>query len=231
MMWLTFRQYRTEFFIGGGLLVLLAMFLVLTGMSMSREFTSSGLSACLATESNATCSGLSDRFANGFNWVIEIANWLNFVPAVIGVILAAPLVMEFEQGTYRLGWTQSVTRQKWLLVRLAVALAAALAIGTAVMLLMTWWRSPLDDANGRLAEGFTFQGPAFVSYTLFAVAFAVAVGIISRRGILTFMATILGFLGIRLAIEYLPGLAICRLWRSSHPPAKQSCPLTEGTGY
>jgi len=42
-------------------------------------------------------------------------------PALIGMFWGAPLVArEFEEGTYRLAWTQSVTRTRWLVVKLAV---------------------------------------------------------------------------------------------------------------
>ena len=43
------------------------------------------------------------------------------VPAIIGIFWGAPLVArELETGTYRLAWTQSVTRTRWLAVKLAV---------------------------------------------------------------------------------------------------------------
>lgn len=32
---------------------------------------------------------------------------------VFGILLAAPFVLELEQGTYRLVWTQSITRTRW----------------------------------------------------------------------------------------------------------------------
>ena len=43
------------------------------------------------------------------------------VPALIGIFWGAPLVArELETGTFRLAWTQSVTRTRWLAVKLAV---------------------------------------------------------------------------------------------------------------
>jgi len=36
------------------------------------------------------------------------------VPGLIGIFWGAPLVArELETGTYRLAWTQSVTRKRW----------------------------------------------------------------------------------------------------------------------
>ena len=46
------------------------------------------------------------------------------VPALVGVFFGAPLVArELEAGTYRLAWTQSVTRVRWLAVKLALSSA------------------------------------------------------------------------------------------------------------
>jgi ABC-type transport system involved in multi-copper enzyme maturation permease subunit len=50
------------------------------------------------------------------------------VPAVVGMFCGAPLVArELEEGTFRLAWTQSVTRTRWLTLRLA---AGGLAVAT-----------------------------------------------------------------------------------------------------
>ena len=44
------------------------------------------------------------------------------VPAVIGIFWGAPMIArEIEAGTYRLVWTQSITRTRWLVSKLGVA--------------------------------------------------------------------------------------------------------------
>ena len=70
------------------------------------------------------------------------------VPALIGIFWGAPLVArELEAGTFRLAWTQSVTRTRWLAVKIAlVGLASVLAAGL-LSLLVTWWSSPLDRSQ------------------------------------------------------------------------------------
>ena len=41
-------------------------------------------------------------------------------PALIGIFWGAPLIArELETGTYRLAWNQSVTRARWIAVKLA----------------------------------------------------------------------------------------------------------------
>ncbi|GIG91151.1 hypothetical protein [Plantactinospora endophytica] len=56
-----------------------------------------------------------------------------YLSLFVGVLLGAPLLaQEFEHGTYRMVWTQGVTRVRWLAGRCAVALTITLA-GTAVV--------------------------------------------------------------------------------------------------
>jgi hypothetical protein len=57
---------------------------------------------------------------------------------------------ELETGTYRLAWTQSVTRTRWLAVKLGVVGLTSVAVAGLLSLMVTWWSSPIDRAN--LAE-------------------------------------------------------------------------------
>lgn len=51
------------------------------------------------------------------------------VPAIVGMFCGAPLVAgELEDGTFRLAWTQSVTRTRWLAARLVVTGLASMAV-------------------------------------------------------------------------------------------------------
>ena len=68
-----------------------------------------------------------------------------FVPAVLGVFLGAPLVArELETGTHRLAWTQSVSRTRWLAVKVAVIGLVGMAVTGLVSVFVTWWAHPLD---------------------------------------------------------------------------------------
>src|SRR5205823_3060366 len=84
-------------------------------------------------------------------WAIVVA-----VPAVLGIFWGAPLVArELESGTHRLVWTQSVTRTRWMAVRLALVGLAAMAVAGLLSLIVTWWASPFDRA--RLDRYATFD--------------------------------------------------------------------------
>ena len=71
-------------------------------------------------------------------------------PAVIGLFWGAPLIArELETGTSALAWNQSVTRTRWLAVKLAVGGLAAMAVTEALSLMQAWWAAPIGRAVGR----------------------------------------------------------------------------------
>ncbi len=76
------------------------------------------------------------------------------VPGLIGMFWGAPLIArEFETGTFRLAWTQGVTRTRWLAAKLSVAGLAAIAASELFSLMLNWWASPIHKAG--VATPFT----------------------------------------------------------------------------
>ena len=68
------------------------------------------------------CDSARDTFLRNDRSLRAFLGFLVIVfPAIIGMFWGAPLVArELETGTFRLAWTQSVTRTRWLAVKLAV---------------------------------------------------------------------------------------------------------------
>jgi hypothetical protein len=122
------------------------------------------------------------------------------VPALLGILIAAPFVLEFERGTFRLAWTQSVTRGRWLAMRIGLIVGACVAASAFVTLLMTWWRRPLDAASSRLADGFDHEGLVPSAYTLFAAALVIAIGVVLGRTAAAIGLSLVAFLVARIAI-------------------------------
>jgi hypothetical protein len=204
MTWVAWRQYRTEALIGLAMLVALAAFLVPTGLDRHAAFQDLGIEACLDSRASH-CFSLKDQFANGYSSLTNIVGWFNFAPAIFGLLLAAPLVTEFEQRTYRLAWTQSVTRGRWIVVKLAAALVGAAVLSIALTALMTWWYTPLDridDSDGLLARGYNFEGVMPFAYTAFALSLALAAGALTRRTLAAIPAAFVLFTIVRLALEF-----------------------------
>ncbi len=200
MTWLAWRQTRTEAIVGTLLLVAVAAVLLPSGLHMADVFDRDGLAACISGKGPCSDGALSS-FEDRFGTVTALIGWLNLVPAVIGALFAAPIVLDLEHGTFRLAWTQSVTRRHWLAVRLAVMSLGAVVFGELLARLIGWWRSPLDQLHGRLADGFEFEGIVPAAYTLFAAALVLAIGALSRRTALAVLLGVILFLGIRIAVE------------------------------
>jgi hypothetical protein len=70
-------------------------------------------------------------------------------PAIIGIFWGAPLIArELETRTFALAWTQSITRTRWLVVKLALTGLAAMAVTEALTLMQAWWADPISKAIG-----------------------------------------------------------------------------------
>ena len=124
------------------------------------------------------------------------------IPALLGMFWGAPLVArELESGTYRLAWTQSVTRRRWLSVRVALVGVAALAVAGLASWLVSWWFAPLDAVNMNRFDPsvFTARGVVAIGYAGFAFALGVATGTLTRRTLPAMAATLLGFVAARIA--------------------------------
>ena len=129
MIWVAWRQQRTETLIAVAVLALLAALFVPTGLEMASRYDDDGLAACSAATGDDGCRQAIQAFTARFDSLMGLLPWLNLLPGVIGVALAAPLLLELESGTYRLAWTQSVTRRRWLAVKLGLTSARGRARG------------------------------------------------------------------------------------------------------
>src|SRR5439155_7268820 len=92
---------------------------------MASVYDNAGVGACL-TRGGSGCSATVDSFQHRFEHAGAIIPWLNFLPGVIGVLFAAPLILDFEHCTFRFACTQSVPRDRWLAARLTAVCASAL---------------------------------------------------------------------------------------------------------
>ena len=123
------------------------------------------------------------------------------VPALIGIFWGAPLVArELETGTFRLAWTQSVTRTRWLAVKLGVVgLASMVVAGLAephghlvVEPDRPRQREPLRDRS-------TNATSSPIGYAAFAFALGVTVGVLIRRTLPAMAVALVVFVAARLA--------------------------------
>lgn len=126
-------------------------------------------------------------------------------PALLGVFFGTPLVArELETGTFRLAWTQGVSRARWLVVKLALAGVAASAVAGGLSLMVAWWGNPINIvAENRFSPGnFGVFGIVPFGYGLFAFALGATLGLMLRRTAPAIAATLAGYVGARYAATY-----------------------------
>ncbi len=69
---------------------------------------------------------------NGLNILFTCSTLLAPLAALL---LAAPFVLDLESGTYRLFWTQSITRRRWIVTKLGMGIAGVVLLGALLSLL------------------------------------------------------------------------------------------------
>jgi hypothetical protein len=202
VIWLGWRLQRTETLIAAGALLLLALALLPTGLDMASAYHNEGLASCLAAKGSGACGEAVASFMQRFDPIRSLVAWLTLLPGLIGVLLAAPFVLELEHGTYRLAWTQSITRRRWLAGKLGVAVGTAVVAALALTAFLTWWRAPLVHLEGRMdPSAFDSEGTVVVGYVLFALALAVAVGVVWRRAVPAVVVGFAGYFAVRLFVD------------------------------
>jgi hypothetical protein len=200
--WVSWRQQRTETLIAAAMLALLAALLVPTGIEMAHAYHHGGLSACTGQNPSGNCGSAIQSFNSRFQSLANLTGWFTLIPGLIGVLLAAPYILELENGTYRLAWTQSITRRRWIATKLAATIGAAVVAAVAMTLLFTWWRTPLVHLNGRMDNNvFDFQGTVAVGYVLFAFGLALAVGVVWRRTVPALIVAFIGYVAARIFVD------------------------------
>jgi hypothetical protein len=186
MMWLAWRQVRTP---ARAVLLAVALVLVLlawTGPQLAQDFRADGLAPCAAgieSTTDRTCGDLVDTFLGQFSILNVLGSVLVIAPAIVGIFWGAPLVArEYETGTHHLAWTQSVSRTRWLTVKLATVGALALGLTALTSLAFTWWSTSRDRLGSRLTpDAFNQRGIVPIAYVAFALVVGVAIGTVVRR--------------------------------------------------
>jgi hypothetical protein len=245
MIWVSWRQHRSQAIACLALLAALAVYAILLGTSMRSAFSHDGLAACLARSQGTSCPAAISAFMNEFGSEVNIAFWsvLLIVPGLIGVLVGAPLIArELEYGTWRLAWSQTVPRTRWLAVKLALVTGGLIVLGAAMTAVITWYRAPMDRLTGHFLHNiYDFEGLVLTAYILCAFGFAVLAGLLLRRSIPAMIAAFIPWLAIRLVVEFVlrphfqapadvPAVLRERVRRQRHRRRAAGSPATSATG-
>jgi ABC-type transport system involved in multi-copper enzyme maturation permease subunit len=162
-------------------------------------------------ELHASCHALMQRYPHGFQ--DSFATTYNFaipafeegIPAalvIIGALIGAPLVArEIEQRTQLVSWTQSASRRRWYVTKVAVLAAALSAVGLVAGIANGMLQHPLTRGGLTSSRWVWFYSIdlALVGEILLAFALAVALGAWLRRTLPAVGAALVVFLPLLLA--------------------------------
>lgn len=142
-------------------------------------------------------------------------------PGIVGVFWGAPLVAdELQAGTFRLAWTQDVSRARWTVIRLLATSLGGLAVVGLLSLVVTWWAGP----PAQFAT-FDCRDLVPVGYAAFALALGALAGAVLRRTVPAMAVTLVAFTAVRVAFRLLARPVLL-------PPAVQALALDpSSTGY
>ncbi|QLE74830.1 ABC transporter permease [Streptomyces rectiverticillatus] len=187
--WLVWRQHRVAF----------AVCLALTAAGCVHMLWQRGSMVGFLDHARAT-SGVELRGVFELKYPDSFENamaLMSMVPVVAGVFLGAPLIAgDRERGTVQLVTTQSVTRGRWLAVKLGMAVLITVVCSAALSAAFTsWWEPAHDLVNGGVWDAdnvFFNTGPVPVALALLHLAVGAALGLFVRRTLLA-MGLTLGF--------------------------------------
>jgi hypothetical protein len=196
----TWIQARTQTMTALGALAALAIVLAITGPHLAHLYDTS-IAACAA---HGDCPAVRAAFLhNDSTFRTALGVVVIVVPALTGIFWGAPLVArELEAGTFRLIWSQSVTRTSWLAAKLGVVGLASMAVAGLTSLAVTWWASPLDRVRMDPYGTFDQRGIVPIGYAAFGFALGVTAGILIRRTVPAMATALVLFVSARLAFTH-----------------------------
>jgi ABC-2 family transporter protein len=216
MIRLSLLQFRAQAITAAAALAAFAILLAITGPHLASLYSASGVSGCQPASCQQLASNyLQQLYSAGTYWVLYLLGLMLilFTPAVIGLFWGAPLIArELETGTSALAWNQSVTRTRWLTVKLTVGGLAAMAVTEGLSLMQAWWAAPIGRAVGHggggtnLAMGrfsslvFATHGITPLGYAAFAFTLGVTAGALIRRTLPAMAVTLAIFAALQIAM-------------------------------
>jgi len=193
MNWFVWRQHRKQFMIFGLIFMVFAVFAILTGNHYWHSYQQA-LATCKQYPSTPSCSDIQGTvFQSGGAIMSAVFVTGLMVPLVLGIFLGSPLFSkEYEEGTNKLAWTQSVSRRKWLTTKLLWALAFAALYGLAISLLVSWWARTVNilDQNRFNSGEFDVQGIMPFAFSVFFTAIGFTVSAWFRKTIIALAVTL-----------------------------------------
>ena len=128
------------------------------------------------------CQAQFNQYLNAVGSGVYI-HWIAVLPtAVLGLLLGANTVAsEFDRHTVRTAWTQSITRGRWFMTKVAVGLGSLAVLAIPLCVTVSWWLSASKWTPRLSTNGFTYAGWMPLATGVFAFAVTSVIGTILRR--------------------------------------------------
>jgi hypothetical protein len=214
-------QSRVQVIVALAAVAAFAGVLLATGQRLASLYTASPITGCHGSH----CADAAGTFLSRLDltspyptvYLLGIALIL-LAPAIIGIFWGAPLIArEFENQTFALAWTQSITRTRWLALKLALTGLAAMTVTEALSLMQAWWADPISKAirlgasqswqfpvlfsQGRLSPFiFATSGITPLGYAAFGFALGTSTGALIRRTLPAMAVTLAIIAAIQVAM-------------------------------
>jgi hypothetical protein len=196
MIWLAWRQFRVQAYLALGLLGVMAIAFAITGPGIAHLYDT----AVATCGTHGDCGTVQNSFLGKDRFLQSLSVVVVVVPALLGIFWGAPLIArEMETGTFRLAWTQSVTRSRWIATKFCLVGLASMVTAGLLSLMVTWWSSPFDSLRDVPFSIFDQRDIAPIGYAAFAFALGAVLGILIRRVLPAMAATLVVFIAVRLA--------------------------------
>ncbi len=183
------KQLKSQIIVACSGILILAVVVAATGFRISSNYHA--LATSCSNLNN--CSLVLSSFSSQYGLLQTILNIIAIVmPVAFGMFWGSPIVAkEIESGTFRLAWTQSLSRNKWLSYKLAVVFISGLISSIIVTVLISWWFRPFDIVNANMYEQqyYLVQDVVPVAYVIFAISLGLFLGSIFKRNLPAIAAT------------------------------------------
>lgn len=197
MWWLTLRQYKVQILVMTGSVFVIGLILLWHGTVTARYIVNHAPVGCPAT--TTTCRGFEqDTLLPRWTQMQPLLDFLLFVPFLIGAFWGSPLIgQEYERGTTKFVFTQSVTAKHWVVAKMSLLGALLGAGGLAVGGMVSAWLSvfhgtslPGVDTPFSLSA---IRGVAPAGWWIMFFTVGVASGALFRRVLPSIAVTFLTF--------------------------------------
>jgi ABC-type transport system involved in multi-copper enzyme maturation permease subunit len=202
MTWLTWRQFRAQTVLTGIALAALALYLIYLRGEIENYYDTK-IVGCAADNCRFAIKNLSGNYGGQLSIAGAV---LIAAPALIGIFWGAPLVTrEIEERTDRLVWNQSITRARWLAVKLGVIALVTIVTMALFSLLLTWSASRYDQIVGDRFAAMSFDSRNLVpvGYGVFAFVLGTVVGMVLRRTLPAMAITLAAFALVQILVPSL----------------------------